>query len=165
MTISAAAAKAQAQQAPTATKAKASKSDWSPEMVEQSVKLYNESIEAIGLQATNTNIELAKIAKEVGAKSANAVRSKLASKSVGAYQTADKARSVRGVVRTQKVHYVRALQEVAKTLNVELTGRQMESLEHSVATDLQLVIDLVAAATGREIIVNPDIAAAATPKA
>ena len=54
------------------------------------------------------------------------------------------------------MHYIRALQSTAKDLGVDLTGRKFDSLEQGVATDLQLVIDLLSKATGKTIIVNPE---------
>jgi len=137
----------------TTTAAKAG-FEWNETTVSKATELYQALIESDGLEIANSSDSLGKIAKAIGAKSAQAVRSKLSNEKV--YQKAEKARSVRGVVRTQKVHYIRALQSTAKDLGVDLTGRKFDSLEQGVATDLQLVIDLLSKATGKTIIVNPE---------
>lgn len=141
---------------------KAKAFEWNKENEATITAAYQLLIEESGLAEANTNDSLGKIAKQVGAKSAQAVRSKLSALKV--YEKADKPRSVRGTVKTQKVHFIRALQKVAQENGVELTGRKFESLEQGVGTDLQLVVDLLEAVTGEKILVNPDQQEAPAPK-
>lgn len=135
---------------------------WNETNVAQAVKLYLEEKEENGLESANSNDFLGSIAYEIGAKSAQSVRSKLSNEK--AYIKAETPRKVGGKVRTQKVHYVRALQSVMKTQGVELTGRKLESLENATASDLQLIVDLAEAVTGEKIVVNPEAPEAKAPK-
>lgn len=135
--------------------------EWNAETLAEAVKLYKAQLE-IDATVANSNDFLGSIAKAIGAKSAQAVRSKLAA--AKEYVKPDAPRSVRGTVRTQKAHFIRALQQVAKDNDVELTGRKFESLESATGADLQLVVTLLEAATGETIEVNPQAKAASVPK-
>ncbi|AXQ66772.1 DNA binding protein [Vibrio phage vB_VpS_PG07] len=134
--------------------------EWNKETESQATTLYRELVAEVGLETANTNVELGKIAKAVGAKSAQSVRSKLSTlkdeEGEPVYQKAAKARSVRGKVKTQKIHYIRALQNLATANGVEVTGRKFESLEQAVGSDLELIVELAEALSGKQVIVNPD---------
>lgn len=131
--------------------------EWNAETVSKATELYQALIADQGVETANTNDELGKIAKEIGAKSAQAVRSKLANEKV--YEKADKPRSVAGTVRTQKAHYIKALVKAGKKLGVDMAGtRELASLEQGVAADLKLVVSMLEAATGESIPVNPQAA-------
>lgn len=147
----------------TTTAKKVTGFEWNKETETQATELYLALIEAQGLEVANTNDALGSVAKEVGAKSAQAIRSKLSALKV--YQKAAQARKVGGKVKTQKVHYVRAISKTAEKLGIDVTGRKFESLESAVASDLQMLVSVIEAATGESIVVNPEQPSeAATPK-
>lgn len=137
--------------------------EWNKETTEKAVSIYQAKVEAEGCEVANTNDSLGEIAKAVGAKSAQAIRSKLSTEKV--YQKAAKARRVGGVVKTAKVHYIRALQNFAEEQGVELSGRKLESLEQGTTADLQNVITMLETVSGEKIAVGPEPAAPKTETA
>lgn len=144
------------------TKQVAATFEWNEATVTKATELYEALIANVGVSEANKNDSLGTIAKEIGAKSAQAVRSKLAAAKV--YQKAAAPRKVGGTVKTAKVHFVRALQKVAIDNGIELNPRKFESLESGVGADLQDLIKLVEALSGDKVVVNPDAETAQAPK-
>ena len=136
------------------TKTKPAAFTWDEKTTNRAIEMYKTLLADEGKDVANTNDSLLVIAKEIGAKSAQAVRSKLSSAKV--YEKAAQARSVGGKVKTAKVHYIRAIRKAAENLGIEVTGRKFESLEQGVGTDLQLLVAVIEKATGEKLVINPD---------
>tara|TARA_Y100001956_G_scaffold82213_2_gene102169 strand:- start:1504 stop:1953 length:450 start_codon:yes stop_codon:yes gene_type:complete len=123
--------------------------EWNAETTSKATELYQALIEEKGVEAANSKIELDAVAEQIGAKSGAAVRSKLSSEKV--YQKPTTKRKVGGSTKVPKMSYIRALQDVAVENGVELNARNLESLESATVADIQDVIKLVEATTGKAV--------------
>lgn len=133
--------------------------EWNAETTSKATELYNQLVEDHGIEAANKSLD--GIAKELGAKSGAAVRSKLSSEKV--YQKPATKRKVGGSNKVPKISYIRALQGVAAKNNVELNARNLESLESATVADIQDMIKIVEAVTGEPVKVA-GLEAASEPK-
>lgn len=122
------------------TKAKAT-FEWNEETTNKAVSMYEELIANNDVSTANSKASLEAIAKEIGAASAQSVRSKLSNEKV--YQKAATPRKVGGTSKITKAEIVRGLQKAAQSKGVELNPRKLESLEHGTGADLNNLVDLL----------------------
>lgn len=115
--------------------------EWNDETTAKAVALYEKALADGGAESANENSSLLAIAKELGAKSGSAVRSKLVSAKV--YQKADQPRKVGGGSSVRKIHYVRALVKAANDKGLEIESDELDSLESSKMTALKILTDLL----------------------
>lgn len=116
------------------TAAKAKK--WTDESAAKAVELYEAKLAAAGKEAAADNDFLDEIAKEVGAISGKAVRSKLTVMQV--YQKPDAVASVAKTNTLRKEHYVRAL---AHSLKVD--ADELDSLKNAKMSALAAITEAI----------------------
>lgn len=119
----------------------AGKFSWNAENTSRVVELYQNKLKSDGALIANETSFLAEIAKDVGAKSAVSVRTKLSNE--GAYEKSEVPRKVGGGTSFRKTHYVRALVAACEAKGMETTLEDLESLEAGKVSALQIMIELV----------------------
>lgn len=111
---------------------------WDEDTTAKATSQYLEMLNENGAEHANENLK--EIAKTIGAKSANAVRSKLVSAKV--YVKADAPRKVGGGTSVRKIHYVRALVKAAQEKGLDIDDDAFDSLESSKVSALKALAAL-----------------------
>ncbi|CAM0001788.1 DNA binding protein [Vibrio phage D441] len=138
--------------------------EWNKENTATAIEMYETLVANTSVENANSKESLGEIAKEIGAKSAASVRSKLSNEKV--YCKAGAKRKVGGTGNVPKISYIRGLQQFAADNQVELNARKLESLESATVADIKDVITLVEAVTGQKVtIAGLETEEAPAPKA
>jgi hypothetical protein len=104
---------------------------------------YADKIAVDGLESANETTFLNTVAKSVGAASGASVRSQLVAQ--GVYSKGE-IKKVGGPSAVRKAHYIRAIEQAASENGVTFEKGEFDSLEHSKADALKLLVNLIPSA-------------------